>query len=322
MAQTSNQQDQRLSPGRLLTPQQRRMLATLRLEAARVVRGLAVGMHRAVGSGSSVQFREHRPYVPGDALRQLDWKLYGKTDRLYIKQFEDESDRRFMLLIDQSGSMAYPVDAKESSEGANDTNKHSFARRIAAALAMLCVAQQDRVGLLTFDRSVNTLIAPKCSRAHLAVLLGCLVESNPKGETSLAAALLAVSQKLHHRRSTVVVLSDLFDDSSALLTSVRTIVALGHEIVLVHILHDDELDFPFSSLLRFHCLERSAEPRTLDAGAIAASYRSSMAEFTKALSTGCRELKATYLPCRTSEDPIQVLRRFTERRPRLRRRSS
>ena len=197
---------------RLLNPQDRDAIARLQLLARGVVEGMTVGRHRSPHKGASVEFKEHRQYVKGDEIRSIDWKLFGKTDRLYIRQYEDETNLRAMILLDQSGSMGY---CGERDAG---VSKHLFALRLAACLATLLISQQDSVGLCTFDTAIRELIPARGKVNHLLAISECLVRSRPGGETQLGTVLQQVAEKLK-RRGMLILISDCFGDVESLMKS-------------------------------------------------------------------------------------------------------
>ncbi len=177
----------------ILSAADRDKLAKLQLYARQVVEGVTVGMHRSPHKGFSVEFKEHRPYVRGDEIRSIDWKLYGKTDRLFIRQYEEETNLRCTIILDQSGSMAY------GARGPLKTSKHDFAVRLAASLAYMLVGQQDAVGLVTFDTDTREYIPPRSKPSHLRSLLTSLVGSQPAGETAIGDVLTRLVPKIRKR---------------------------------------------------------------------------------------------------------------------------
>jgi len=189
-------------PADFLTPADLQKIANLQVLARLVVEGVCSGLHTSPHKGFSVEFREHRQYVQGDEIRRLDWKVFGKTDRLYIKEYEEETNLRATLLVDVSGSMGYA--------GAG-ISKARYATQLAACLSYLLLRQADSVGLVTFDQKVRDYIPPRSRPSHLRVVLEALEKTKPGGETELAKVFHQLVPKIH-RRGLLIILSDCFGD--------------------------------------------------------------------------------------------------------------
>src|SRR5436309_1241910 len=206
----------------------------LAMVARNLVEGFLTGVHKSPYKGFSVEFAEHRQYYPGDEIRHIDWRAYGKTDRYYIKEYEEETNLKAHLLVDASGSMAYR---------GRHLSKFQYAQYIAASLAYLMLHQRDAVGLVTHDTRLRQMIAPRANAKHLLRLLATLEQTRPGGETSLAPLWHELANQLP-RRGLVVVLSDCFDQITPLLRALQHLRHQRHEILLFHILAPEELEFP------------------------------------------------------------------------------
>ncbi|MCC6994280.1 MAG: DUF58 domain-containing protein [Deltaproteobacteria bacterium] len=250
----------------LLDPVVLAQIATRKLRARHVVHGALAGLHRSPHHGSSVEFAEHKEYSPGDDLRHVDWRALARFDKYYVKRFETETELAAYLVVDTSGSMGYAGGARES--------KLLYASRLAASLAYLLIQQRDRVGLVASGAGALTAyVPPRARTTHLPALLGVLEGLSPAGATSLDLALDHVL-KVARRRSLVVLLSDLLDPAGeATLQRLGRLSAGGHDVVVLHVLDDDELEFPFERLTQFESLEDErkllVEPRTMRAAYLA-----------------------------------------------------
>lgn len=290
---------------RFLHPEATQRIRRLELTARRVVEGFLSGMHRSPYFGQSVEFLQHRQYFPGDEMRHIDWKVYARQDKLHIKQYEEETNLRLHLLVDCSGSMGY-------GEGAE--NKFEYAASLAACLAYLALRQQDAIGLFTFDQAIRKTVPAKSNRYQLGRLLSALDEVGVNDRTDLPAVAKQVTQAIP-RRGLVTIVSDLLgvDD---LVEGLRVMRARGHDVALLHVLHDDELDFDFNGATRFEGLEDPAflncNPRALREG-----YLQAMQEFLDKTRKSCGRLMIDYLQVRTSEPLDAVLAKFLSARKAL-----
>ncbi len=227
-------------------------LSRLQVLARQVVEGFCSGLHRSPHKGFSVEFKEHRAYVRGDETRSIDWKLYGKTDRLYIREYEEETNLRCTLLVDCSGSMAY------SGARSHGLTKHGYAIRLAACLAYLLLQQQDSVGLVTFDTRMRQYVPARSRPKHLHAIVNQLIASTPNHETELGGVFHQLVSKLH-RRGVVVICSDLFGDVEEILKALAHFRHAKHEILIFQIWDPDELDFPFRQWTSI-CIARESSP--------------------------------------------------------------
>ncbi|MFZ4594516.1 MAG: DUF58 domain-containing protein, partial [Verrucomicrobiaceae bacterium] len=234
-------------------------LQHLQLFARTVVEGFTTGLHASPHKGFSVEFRQHRPYVQGDEIKRLDWKIFGRSDRFYIREYDEETNLRATIVLDASGSMGYT--------GQGGVNKFDYARKLAASLAYLLMSQQDAAGLITFDTKVREFIPNRTRITHLHHLLECMVKTVPGEETSLADVLESLAGRLK-RRGLIILISDLFDDVPALLKAVGVLRKKGHELMAFQLFDRDEIDFPFSRWSRFENLEQNEDFLMLDPPAI------------------------------------------------------
>jgi uncharacterized protein (DUF58 family) len=275
-------------------------LSGLQLLAKQVVEGFASGLHRSPHKGFSVEFREHRPYVPGDDLRTIDWKLFGKTDRLYIREYEEETNVRCTMLVDCSGSMAY---RGTRSDG---LSKHDYAVRAAACLSWLMLQQQDSVGLVTFDTGIRRYIPPRARPRHLKHLMTELAAQQPGAETELADVFHQIAARIQ-RRGLVMILSDLFGDVDQLMKALAHFRHARHEVVIFQIWDPDELDFPFRQWTQFASLENSSQRHLVDPAQLRKAYLQKLQEYREQLARGCSRNRIALVPLVTNQPPADAL---------------
>jgi uncharacterized protein (DUF58 family) len=230
-------------------------LQNLQLFARTVVEGFTTGQHASPHKGFSVEFRQHRPYVQGDEIRRLDWKVFGRSDRFYIREYDEETNLRATIVLDASGSMGY--------RGQKGVLKFDYARKLSASLAYLLMSQQDAVGLITFDSKVRDVIPCHTKITHLHVLLETMVKTEPGKDTSLAPVIESLAQRLK-RRGLVILISDFFDDPAAILKAIGILRKKGHEVIALQLWDRDEIDFPFGNWARFENLENDEDFLLLD----------------------------------------------------------
>jgi uncharacterized protein (DUF58 family) len=247
----------------------------LELAARLIVEGMRSGSHRSPFHGFTAEFSQHRPYRPGDDLKYLDWKLLGRTDRLYSRQFREATSLSVMLVLDTSASMQFP-------DGPDAVSKFRYGSILAAALAWLIVGQGDSAGLMTATGDRLMYVPARGGRPHLRSLLAQIARLEVAGAWSLDRAI-ARSADLLKRRGVVVVISDFYDATDASFRELRRVARRGHDVSMLQVLSRLEIDFPFAAHLEFEDLE-SGERRVVDAGAAGSEYRSSVAGFL----TQCR----------------------------------
>ena len=268
--------------------------SNLQILARQVVEGFCSGLHRSPHKGFSVEFKEHRSYVPGDDIRTIDWKLFGKTDRLYIREYEEETNLRCTILLDSSGSMAY------SGSRSDGLTKHEYALRTAACLAYLMLQQQDSVGLVTFDKQVRRYIPPRARPRHLRAIISELQSQKPQFETELGDVFHEMVSKIQ-RRGLLIIISDLFGDVDQLMKSLAHFRHANHEVIVFQIWHPDELHFPFRQWTQFASLESVSNRHLVDPAQIRRAYLEKLAEFRDQLAKGCSRHRISLVPMTTDQ---------------------
>lgn len=297
-----------------LSPEAMARIQRLELEAREVVEGFLSGQHRSPYLGQSLEFAQHREYVAGDDIRRIDWKVWSKTDKLYLKQYEEETNLRMTLVVDASESMQF---GSTSDEARVVRTKFDQACRGAAALAYLLLRQQDSVGLVTFDDGIRNQVPHRTAQAHLRLILSELAAESTTQKTSILDVLRSVADQ-KTLRGLVVIFSDLFVATDELRRGIELIRQRGHEVVVFHTLDDQELSFEFSGTTKFVGLEEAGEltcdPRSLQAG-----YLKKLDEFMNSVSRTCLAAGAEYSLLKTSEPIAAALGAFVARRSRPRR---
>lgn len=253
--------------------------AKLQLLARQLVEGLSSGLHRSPHKGASVTFKQHRAYVPGDELRHLDWRAFARSDRFYIKEYEQETNLHATLALDLSGSMAY------RGQGASQS-KADYARSLARGLAALLIRQQDAVGAVTFDTRIRAHVPPRSRPGHLRVLDAALEAGGVGGETSLGGMLRELGPRLG-RRSMLLLISDCLDDAALLVRALAQLRQQQHEVLVLQILDRDELEFPFEGWTRFEALEAGDEHVLADPAALRRTYMENLERHRAILREGC-----------------------------------
>jgi len=260
----------------------------LELIARLVVEGVMSGLHRSPFKGFSVEFAEHRQYGPGDEIRHIDWRALGKTDRYFVKEYEEETNLKAYLVLDTSGSMGY---------AASTASKFERARQLAAALAYLMISQRDAVGLVTLDTQPRAMIPPRSAPGHFSVLCKALESATVGGEAPLGGVLDSLAGRIK-RRGLIVVLSDGFDRAGDLLSALRH---RRHEVLFLHVLAPEEEDFPFRRPSRFRNLEDASKTLRVNPSAIRAVYLERFNAFCRELAEGVRGMGADYHKVSTAE---------------------
>ena len=276
------------------------------LKAKFVMEGFLAGLHTSPFKGFSVEFSEHRRYVPGDDVRSIDWKVWSRTNRYYVKQYEAETNLTGHLLVDLSGSMSY------TGPGAS-LSKLEYATYLAGALAYLMIGQQDPVGLVTFGQDVKAFLKAKSKRSHLYSILRVLSESKAEGPTGLAASLHQIAELIPHR-GLVVLFSDLLDDEAKAMDALAHLRYCGHDVILFHILDAAEAKFPFEHLTRFEDPEEQEPGLTADPPAIRASYLEEVERFVEHYHEQCTRLRVDFISVDTSTTFDKALLAYLQRR--------
>ncbi len=284
----------------LLTPGDLKKISNLQVLARLVVEGFCTGLHRSPHKGFSVEFKQHRPYVHGDEIRHLDWRIFGKTDRFYIREYEEETNLRATILLDASGSMAY---------GGPDNSKLTYATRLASCLSYLMLQQQDSVGLVTFDTQVRRYIPPRAQTSHLKVLVDELQSTKTGGETELGKVFHDLVPRIN-RRGLVIILSDCFGDVQNLLSALAHLRHARHEILIFQIWDKDELSFPFRQWTRFDCLEVDGKKHLIDPNHLRAAYLENLERFRADLKQGCHRHRIDLVPMTTDRPYSEALAEY------------
>jgi uncharacterized protein (DUF58 family) len=290
-------------PRRFLQPQTIARISRLDLRAKHVVEGFISGMHKSPVFGHSIEFVQHREYTTGDDLRHLDWKVWSKTDRFYIKQYEAETNLRCNLVVDVSESMHY---------GRGPLNKYSYACTAGACLAYLLLRQQDAVGCITFDDTVRNIIPPRSQLTHIDAIVGSMDASRPRDKTDILSILRRVTESIHNR-GMVVIISDFLVDREPLIKGLEMLCQRKHDILVFHVLDDDEMTFPFTGTTRFEGMEELpnllCDPRALRDG-----YIEALDEYLVEVRRGCTRLGIDYQLVRTGDYLDAILSKFLHHR--------
>ncbi len=295
---------------RSLDPRTLAKLKGLHLRAQHIVEGYVAGLHRSPYHGFSIEFAEHREYAPGDDLRYVDWKVFGRTDKFYLKQYDDETNLICHLVLDVSESMSY--------RGPNaPLSKFEYAQCVAAALAWLVLQQQDAIGLVTFDNQIRSNVRASSKPSHLQQIFQVLESARLETQTAAGPIFHELAERMK-KRSVVIVLSDLFDEIGSIMAGLKHFRHRRHDVVVFHVLDPAELDFSFVRPTIFQGLEQmprvTADPRSLKR-----AYLKELEEYLRTLQVGCRNLGMDYQQMRTDRPFDQALTNYlAARRGRVR----
>ncbi|MAW75260.1 MAG: DUF58 domain-containing protein [Candidatus Marinimicrobia bacterium] len=260
------------------------------LRAKLVVEGFIIGMHKSPYHGFSVEFSEHRPYGYGDEIKYIDWKLWGKTDRFYIKQFEEETNLKCHVILDKSSSMSY---------GSHSINKFEYSKCLSASLIYLMIKQQDAVGLTTFDDKLNITIPPKSKVSHLNLLLQTMHNSETGGETDISLLLHSLAESIH-KRGLIILISDLIDNEKDIIKGLRHFRHKGHEVIVFHIMDPKESNLDYDENINFIDLENQKELK-IDARQIKSQYNKAFKNFCDYYKNECVKNNIDYIPINTMD---------------------
>ena len=295
---------------RFVHPEAIKRISRMEVRARHIVEGFLSGMHRSPYFGQSVEFRQHREYVAGDDLRHVDWKVWARQDRLTVKQFEEDTNLRCTLMVDLSSSMQY---------GSGPMNKYEIACTVASSLAYLILHQQDAVGCVTFDEKIRSTVPTRTKRTHLNSIIEALNVQQPADKTDMSTLLRQVAET-YPRRGMMVLISDLLTDREPLFKGLKLLRQRGHDVLVLHIMDDDELDFPFSGPTRFEGLEAedalNCNPRALRAG-----YMEALQEFLDDVRRTSAQSGIDYKLIRCSDPLDAALASFISARMGMQRRS-
>lgn len=295
-----------LDKRKYLQPEMVARLNNMSLRARLVVEGYIIGQHKSPYHGFSVEFAEHRAYGPGDEIRHIDWKLYGKTDRYYVKQFEEETNLRSYLILDTSRSMTYT---------SGKVTKIEYASYLAAALAYLMLNQRDGAGLVLFDEKIHTYLPPRSTPSHLNALLSHLDQIQYGTDTRLGPVLHEMAERIK-KRGLVILISDLFDQPAAVLEGLKHFRHNHQEVIVFHILDPREEDFNFNTRTRFRDLE-TGESITTEPWQIREQYSRLMLRFQEFYRRHCREQRIDYIPFSTAQNLDLALNGYLQKRRKL-----
>jgi uncharacterized protein (DUF58 family) len=282
-----------------LRPEEIAKISRLELRARNVVEGFVSGLHRSPYFGQSIEFVQHREYVPGDDTRRIDWKVWSRTDRYYLKQFEEDTNVRVVVLLDGSESMQF---------GTGPLTKFDYAQTVSAALAMLILKQNDSVGVGLFDTQIRSIVPSSSRRNHLQTVLQALSAETAAGDTDISGVLKRAAELMSHR-SIVVLVSDLLCDREALFKGLQLLRQRKHEVMILHVMDDQELDFDYSGTMRFEGLEHAGK-LTCDPAALRSGYMEAVNKFLETVRRRCAGSMIDYKLVRTSDNLDAVLSHF------------
>jgi uncharacterized protein (DUF58 family) len=282
------------------------MLNSISMKAKLVVEGYIIGQHRSPYHGFSVEFSEHRSYEPGDEVKHIDWKLYGKTNRLYVKRYEEETNLRAHLILDISKSMSYT---------SNKVSKLDYGSYLLAALSYLMISQQDAAGVVLFDEKIRSFIPPKSTPSHLNTLLNVLDTPEPGNDTKIESVLHQMAERIN-KRGLVIIISDLLDEPKNVLNGLKHFRHRKQEVILFHILDRNELEFEFDNRTKFVDME-SGEEITTDPWHIKNDYKNLVLDIQKYYKRNCQLNKIDYVPLFTDDSLDKGLSEYFNKRQRL-----
>jgi len=289
-----------------LNPEVVSRLKNMNLRARLVVEGFITGLHRSPYHGFSVEFSEYRQYMPGDDIRHIDWKVYGKTNRFYIKQFEEETNLKSYLLLDSSASMGY---------SSHQVSKLSYASYVAAALSYLMIEQRDAVGLVTFAQKINAYLPPRSIKSYLPQILRELEHIQCSNTTDVSATLHEIAERIH-RRGLIILLSDLFDDPDKVISGLKHFRHKDHDVIVFHILDPMEIHFDFKQNAVFKDME-TGEELTTQPWHIRQEYRERVQKFIDNYKRQCRLNRIDYVLLDTSWNFDRALMEYLIKRKRI-----
>jgi uncharacterized protein (DUF58 family) len=293
-----------------IDPKVLQKIGRLDLKAKMVVEGFISGMHKSPFKGFSVEFAQHRGYVPGDDLKHLDWKVWGKNERYYIKQYEAETNLVTTVLLDTSASMAY-----RGAKAAGRLTKLEWGRLAAAALSYLVLNQSDAVALGTFQHDLGEWVERSTRKVHINRICKVLEDAEPNGETGVGRVLHTMAERIK-RRGIFFIISDLFEDVQSIVDGFEHLRHLGHELVVLQVLDDDELEFPFEGMVQFKGLELTVQvkchPRS-----VREAYLQEMHQHLAKVKAACQRANIDYVLANTSHPVDVALSAYLQKRERV-----
>lgn len=290
----------------LLAPETLQKVSKMELFARQVMDGYVQGMHKSPHVGFALDFAQHRQYVPGDDVKRIDWRVYAKADRYYIKQYEVTTNLRCNIVVDASGSMNY--------QGATDAiSKFRYAQFVAAALSYIVLHQQDSAGLITFDNKIRSFIPTKSTPSQLMRILRTLDTTRAENETGIAPILHEIAERID-RRGLVVIISDLFEDADKLMEAMHHLRHKRHEVILLQVMANDELEFPFRKWSQFENLELPTDKIRLDPALMRSIYLENLKRHQEALRVGLAKQHVSHLLLNTSQPFDEALMTYLAQR--------
>jgi uncharacterized protein (DUF58 family) len=289
-----------------LQPETVAMLNSMALRARLVVEGYIIGQHRSPYHGFSVEFAEHRSYGPGDEIRHIDWKLYGKTDRLYVKRYEEETNLRSHLILDTSRSMLYT---------SGKVSKLNYANSLVASLSYLMINQQDAAGIVKFSDKIDSFIPPKSKPSHLNAILTQLDDGKAGNDTKIEPVLHEMADRIK-KRGLVILVSDLFDDPNQIMNGLKHFRHQKQEVIVFHILDRKELEFDFNTRTKFLDME-TGEEITTEPWHIRSSYNDLVSGLQDYYRKECRRNLIDYVPIFTDQNLDLGLTEYLNKRKKL-----
>jgi uncharacterized protein (DUF58 family) len=290
----------------LLDPRALAAVSRMELVAKQVMDGYVQGMHRSPHLGFALDFAQHRQYALGDDIKRIDWRVYAKADRYFIKQYEVTTNLKAHIIVDASGSMSY--------QGKTDPmSKFRYAQFTATCLAYLILHQQDSVGLITFDAKLRDFIPARSASPHLFTIARTLDAATPRSEGSISAILHEVAERLGHRQM-VILISDLFDNAEKLHQAFHHLRHKRHEVLLLQIMSDDELTFPFRNFSLFENLETASQKIKLDPATVRATYLANLARHLKSIRDECNALRISHTLFKTTDSVEKSLTTYLAQR--------
>ncbi len=295
-----------LDKKKYLHPETVAKLDNMALRARLVVEGYIIGQHKSPYHGFSVEFAEHRAYGPGDEIRHVDWKLYGKTDRYYVKQYEEETNLKVYILLDISRSMKYT---------SKTVSKLDYASYLSAALSYLMLNQRDGTGLILFDEKIQTFIPPRSTSSHLNTILKHLEKPKLGSDTEIGSVLHEMAERIK-KRGLIILISDLMDDQESVLSGLKHFRHNKQEVILFHILDRKEVDFDFNARTRFKDME-SGSLLTTEPWQIKSSYKKRIQLLQDEYKKQCRKQLIDYVPLFTDQSLDIALNSYLNKRQKL-----
>ena len=284
------------------------MLDSISMRAKMIVEGYIIGQHRSPYHGFSVEFAEHRSYEPGDEVRHIDWKLYGKTNRLYVKRYEEETNLRAHLILDTSKSMTYT---------SGGVSKLEYGSYLLAALSYLMISQQDAAGVVLFDESIRSFVPPKSTPSHLNTLLNVLDVKSPGVDTKIEPVLHEMAERIK-KRGLVIIISDLFDEPNNIMNGLKHFRHSKQEVILFHVLDRNELEFDFNTRTRTKFIDmESGEEITTDPWHVQNDYKNLIKGLQDYYKSECRLNLIDYVPLFTDDSLDKGLSEYFNKRKRL-----